>query len=96
MKKETEFVLVEAVSMFRMRYLVEVPKGHAEYALDTVVCNDALEFSQKHLDETIVSHRVLSKKEVLALCDVDNDYAKSWTSKKKIETFVTPWKDNDE
>ena len=95
MSKDTEWVLVEAVSVFRMRYMVEVPKGKSEYALDTVVMNEALEFSQKHLDETIVSHRVVGKKEALALCDEDNDYTKGWSKDKKIEAFFTPWKEID-
>ncbi len=93
--KDTEWVLVEAVSMFRMRYMVEVPKGKSEYALDTVVMNEAVEFSQKHLDETIVSHRVVSKKEALALSDEDNDYTKDWSKDKKVEAFFTPWKELD-
>lgn len=89
MSKTTDLVLVETVSMFRMRYLVEVPIGKSEWALDAVVMNEATEFSQKHLDETIVTHRVLSKKEALKLCDQDNDYAKSWDDDKKVEVFFT-------
>lgn len=91
--KDTEWVLVECVSMFRMRYMVEVPKGKKEWALDTVVCNDAKEFSQKHLDETIVSHRVISEKDALALCDNENEYAMTWTDPKKISTFFTKVED---
>ena len=100
MSKKTQLVLVETVSMFRMRYVVEVPVGTDNYnndkslwALDTVTMNEAQDFSQEHLDETIVSHRVVSKKEALALCDIDNDYTKSWSKDKKIETFFTPWKE---
>ena len=100
MSKKTQLVLVETVSMFRMRYVVEVPVGTDDYnndkslwALDTVTMNEAQEFSQEHLSETIVSHRVVSKKEALALCDIDNDYTKSWSKDKKIETFFTPWKE---
>lgn len=95
MSKETELVLVETVSLFRMRYVVEVPKGQTDWALDTVVCNEANEFSQEHLDETIVSRRVVTQKEALELCDVDNEYCKDWPKKKKIETFITPWKEQD-
>ncbi|MFY8212556.1 MAG: hypothetical protein ACOVLB_07835, partial [Candidatus Nanopelagicus sp.] len=54
----TEWVLVECISTFRERYMVQVPKGKAEWALDTVTMNQAKEFSQLHLGETIVSHRV--------------------------------------
>ena len=92
-KVETEFVLVECVSMFRERYVVEVPKDHTEWALDTVVMQEAKEFSQEHIGENIISHRVMSKKEVLALCDIDNDYAKRWSDEYKFQTFVTKVKE---
>jgi len=94
-KKETEFVLVETVSMFRERYVVEVPVGKTDWAGDTVVSNDAKEFSQKHLDEVIVSMRTVTKGELLKLCDEDNDYAKTWNEEQKVEAFVTRMKDYD-
>ena len=97
MKKiETQWVLVETVSMFRERYMVEVPVGvdmygkdKAEWALDTVTMEEAKEFSQQHLGQTIVSHRVVTKEEALALCDKENDYAKKWNDELKIKTFFT-------
>jgi len=97
MKKiETQWVLVEAVSTFRERYMVEVPVGvdrygkdKADWALDTVTLCEAKEFSQEHLGETIVSHRVVTKEEALALCDKDNDYARVWNDELKIKTFFT-------
>ena len=85
----TEWVLVDAVSMFRMRYMVEVPVGKAEWALDTVTMNEAKEFSQEHLGETIVSHRVISQADALALCDEDNAYVAEWTEEQKLDTFFT-------
>ena len=91
-KKETEWVLVETVQTFRHRYMVEVPVGKSEWALDAVVCDDANEFSQKPLDETIVSHRVVSYDEALRMCDEDNVYVKNtWTNLKKREVFFTPY-----
>ena len=97
MKKiETQWVLVEAVSMFRERYMVEVPVGvdrygkdKAEWALDTVTLGEAKEFSQEHLGETIVSHRVVTREDALAMCHKDNDYAKVWNDELKIQTFFT-------
>lgn len=87
----TKHVLVECVSTFRMRYVVEVGLNHpAEWACDTVVMNEAREFSQRHLDETIVSHRVVSRDEALKLCRQDNDYAAEWSDDKLIEAFFTP------
>lgn len=92
-KKETEFVLVEALSQYRMRYVVEVPKGKKEWAADTVTCEEVEEFSQLHLGEVILSTSVLSRDEVLALCDEDNQYASSWSEEKKIQVFTKPWKE---
>jgi bifunctional DNA-binding transcriptional regulator/antitoxin component of YhaV-PrlF toxin-antitoxin module len=101
-KKETQWVLVEAVSTFRERYMVEVPIGTDNYgkdkkdwALDTVTMNDAKSFSSEHLGEQIVSHRVISMDEALNMCDQDNDYTKSWDEETKIKTFFTEWEDND-
>ena len=87
--QEKEWVLVECVSTFRERYMVEVPKGEELWALDTVVMNEAKEFSQKHLGETIVSHRVISEEDALELCDTENDYAKNWNKEMKMNAFFT-------
>ena len=88
-KENTEWVLVETVQQFRHRYMVEVPVGKKDWALDTVTLQEAKEFSQLHLGETIVSHRVVSQEEALKMCDVDNDYCTTWSDEKKIEAFFT-------
>lgn len=102
-KAKTQLVLVECVSTFRERYLVEVPigtdnfgKDKSEWALDTVTMQEAVEFSQAHLGEQIVSHRVITKEEALVLCDKDNDYIKSWTEEQKVKAFFTPWKEQND
>ena len=64
-KENKQWVLVETVQTFRHRYVCEVPKGKAEWALDTVTMEEAKEFSQQHLGETIVSHRTLTMEEAL-------------------------------
>lgn len=88
-KQDMEWVLVDTVSQFRMRYMVQVPVGKKEWALDTVTMNEAKEFSQEHIGETIVSHRVVSEEEAIRICDEDNDYCKTWSEEKKIEVFFT-------
>lgn len=93
---ETEFVLVEAIQMYRMRYVVEVPKGKTEWAGDTVTMNEAKEFSQKDLGETITTMRAVSREEILKLCDEDNSYVKSWNIDAKFKSFVTYMESNDE
>ena len=97
MKKiETQWVLVETISTFRERYMVEVPVGidrygkdKADWALDTVTLEEAKEFSQEHLGETIVSHRVVTKEEAMSLCDKDNAYCKAWSEEMKMNSFFT-------
>jgi hypothetical protein len=91
-KQPTEWVLVECVSTFRERYMVEVPKGKAVWALDSVTMEDAQEFSQEHIGEQIVSHRVVTKEEALRICDEDNAYTMAWTDAAKEKAFFTPWK----
>ena len=92
-KMETEWVLVETVSTFRHRYMVEVPVGKAEWALDTVVMDEAVEFSQEHLGFHVVSHRVVGLEEALEICVEDNDYCSTWSDDKKIEVFFTEVKE---
>lgn len=89
----TEWVLVETVQMFRHRYCVQVPVGKKEWALDTVTMEEAKEFSQLHLGETISSHRVISEEDAVKLCYSDNDYLKSWTPEKIKDAFFTPMKE---
>ena len=102
-KQETQWVLVECISTFRERYMVEVPVGvdkfgkdKADWALDTVTMNEAKEFSQEHIGEQIVSHRVVTKEEALALCDKDNDYGSTWDEETKIKNFFTTWKEQEQ
>lgn len=89
-KKEKVWVMVEAVSQFRMRYMVEVDAEHPEWAMDNVTMNEAKEFSQEHIGETIISHRVMeSTAAALVQCDLDNSYCSSWNDEQKIKAFFT-------
>jgi hypothetical protein len=88
-KQEKVWVMVETVSMFRQRYCVQAPADNPEYALDDVTMETAKEFSQKHVGETIMSHRVIGQQEALDLCDIDNEYCKVWNDDHKIKTFFT-------
>jgi len=94
--KQTQWVLVECVGTFHHRYMVETPKDKDLWALDTVVMNEAKEFSQQHIGEQIITHRVVSEKTALELCNQDNSYAQAWNNQKKIDVFFTTIKDQDE
>ena len=93
---EKKLYLVEVVSTFRMRYVVEARAE--EHALDEVTMEEANsefeEFSQEHIGENISSVRELTKSEYLELFDKDNDYLKSWPKSKKLEFInVIDYKD---
>ena len=100
----SKLVLVETVSQYRMRYVIEVPDDHndgmyecsaRQWAEDTVTMEEMKEFSQLWIGETITSSREVSREEVLTLCNEDNDYCNGkygepWSDEQKITTFVTP------
>jgi hypothetical protein len=82
--------------------MVEVPVGADDYgndktlwALDTVTMQEAKEFSQEYLGEQIVSHRVVTYDEALALSDKDNDYTVSWDTDTKVKNFFTTLADQE-
>lgn len=79
--------VVDAISMFRMRYAVRCKS--AEHAADTVVMNEAEEMSQLHLDEVISSVREVTEAEYLAMFDADNDYMQGWPTDKKLGMIHT-------
>jgi len=75
--------LVETVSMYRIRYVIDCKEeGHA---LDTVTCEEADEMSQLHIGESIISSREIDDAEYLRVFNDDNDYLKEWTDEQKFE-----------
>ena len=75
--------LVECISTFRIRYVIDT--DNTEWAEDTVVMEEAREFSQLHLGEQIVSTRTISKEEYLRLFDEDNEYLSEWEDEQKFK-----------
>jgi hypothetical protein len=78
--------LVETVSIFRMRYVIDT--GNDDYAADTVVMEEAKEFSQHHVDECITSIRNITVDEYLELFDKDNDYLTEWEDEYKFSLIT--------
>jgi len=102
-KPETQWVLVEAVSLFRLQYMVEVPVGTDDYgndktkwALDTVTCEEAKEFYQEHIGENIVSHRVVTQDEALEMFRKDNPAFSGWSDDLIMKNHFTTWKEQNE
>ena len=77
--------MVETISMFRMRYVIEAE--NVEHAKDEVTMNEGYlrEFSQLHLDEVITSTREIDEVEYLRMFDEDNDYLKEWDYDQKLK-----------
>jgi hypothetical protein len=106
----SKYVLVDAISQFRMRYVVEVPDDCENpldpnlypvtpegYAMDTVACDEAKEFSQEHLGETIVSTREVTLEEAIAQYRKDEPMIGSaWDDETIIKNAITTLDDNDD
>lgn len=79
-----KLVLVEALSVHRMRYVVECDE--VSHAADEVAKNEIQdEFSQMHLTENVISSREIDREEYLRLFNEDNDYLSSWTDEEKFK-----------
>ena len=83
---DKKLFIVETISMFRMRYVVEA--NEAEHAADEVVFklgdSDLQEFSQHHVDEVITSTREITQEEYLKQFNIDNDYMLNWPVDQKL------------
>ena len=78
--------LVETISMFRMRYVVEAEE--ADHAADEVTMKNANEFSQIHIAENISSIREVTDDEIPKLFFEDHPYLISWGPEKAFE-YIT-------
>lgn len=101
-----KYAVVTTVSTFRVRYVIPVEDLQAlnpnfesfddntalEWAMDTVTCEDAVDFSQQHLGEQIIDTDILTQEQILELFDKDNDYIKDWSAEKKLQ-HIHQWKD---
>jgi hypothetical protein len=64
--------LVETVVMHRIRYVVDC--DNETIAMDSVVMNEPIEFSQDHIDENIFSCREITDEEIPVLYFKDHPY----------------------
>jgi hypothetical protein len=86
--------LVEAISSFRIRYVIDTE--NPEYAQDTVVMEEAEEFGQKHLGEQIIGCREVTDEEIPILFFEDHPYLERLGPEKamKYVHVVTKEKEN--
>jgi len=81
-RNDMPIYVVDTISVFRIRYAVRA--RNEEHAMDSVVCNEAEEVSQKFVDENIISAQQVTEEEYLAMFDKDNDYLKNWLPEQKL------------
>jgi len=96
----SRYVMVDCISQFRLRYVVEVPDDveegqypctSEEYASDIVVCEEAKEFTQQHIGETIVSTSEVTLEEAIAQFRKDEPmFGESWDDELIIKNAITP------
>jgi hypothetical protein len=79
--------LVETVSIFRHRYVVDCKEP--EHATDTVIMGlgdeNFKEFSQYHVDECVSSVREIDQDQYLKQLVEDNEYLESWSQEQKLK-----------
>jgi hypothetical protein len=79
--------LVDAISSFRNSYVIRCEEE--SHAMDTVVTEEAEEFSQEWLGETISRVREITEDDYLVLFDKDNQYLKNWNIEQKKQLIYT-------
>ena len=92
--KDTDYVVVTAISSYRMRYVMHrddlqkinpnVTGQIVSWANDTVTMEECEEFSQEHMGEYIIDTVEMDEAEMLALFDKDNDYLREWSNDQKV------------
>lgn len=91
---DEKYVVVTAMSQFRIRYVVPMSELQKEnelspvdpkWALDGVTCEEYDEFSQEHLGEVITDWIVEDQEQVLERFNKENDYLSSWSDEFKLE-----------
>jgi hypothetical protein len=100
-KSNKDYVVVTAISMYRMRYVMHrddltisspgiktTLTGNItaiEIAKDTVTMNECEEFSQEHVGEYIIDAMEMTEADILELFDKENDYLNEWTKEQKMK-----------
>ena len=92
--KNKDYVVVTALSSYRMRYVMHRddlqklnpldPVNAIEWANDTVINDKCEEFSQEYMGEYIVDTVEMDEEDMLELFDKDNPSLGKWTKDQKV------------
>ena len=89
----SKYVMVEATSMFQMKYAIEIPDGEEnaiEYAKQMVESENTKEFTQKHLGERVSDYQIMDLDEVAAEFRNHEPYFADWEDEEIIRAAITP------
>lgn len=86
---DKNLVLVESILTYRIRHVIEQNKtDDPKWAMDTVTMGEADEFSQLHLGDQIISHRIISEDECYKMFKEDNDYLRDISFERMREIAI--------
>jgi len=90
----SKYVMVNAISMFNMKYAIEVPdevedKDLLYHVEKQVSAGDTLEFTQRHMGEIVSNYTIVTKNEIIDHFRAEEPYFASW-SDELIMKQVTP------
>ena len=90
----SKYVMVEAASIFKMKYCIEVPdevedKDLLDHVEKQVSAGDTLEFTQRHIGETVEDYTIVTKNEIIEQFRSEEPYFASW-GEDLIMRQVTP------
>ena len=80
-KKKKEYVMVETLLTYRLRYVVEKDPGNYAKAINSIKSGDAMEFDQKPLDEIVLSVNPIAKKDAIKEFRKSNPSFAQWSDK---------------
>jgi len=90
----SKYVMVEAASIFKMKYCIEVPdevedKDLLDHVEKQVSAGDTLEFTQRHIGEIVEDYTIVTKNEIIEQFRSEEPYFASW-GEDLIMRQVTP------
>jgi len=90
----SKYVMVDAVSMFSMKYCIEVPdemedKDLLDHVEKQVSAGNTMEFTQRHMGETVSNYSIVTKNEIIEQFRSEEPYFASW-GEELIMRQVTP------
>ena len=90
----SKHVMVEAASIFKMKYCIEVPDEVEDgqifdYVDDKVKRGDVIEFTQVHEGESVTNYEIITEDEIIEQFRDEEPYFVDW-EKERILKMVTP------